>query len=192
MSDQLLIIFRSDIRNLDEITQKNLYFSLYNLTYPQLLFLLNDHGLAEDAVNEVFIKAMKSGPKTKPDSNIKAWLKQIARNTAFDILRKNKKYRQVSDIENVIDTKNSKNFNGITEDIDQMIDNLIRSEAIHTSLSQLKWEYRVVLYLKYIEDKSSKEIANMLGIKEPVMSKRLKKARSALAEVLTQTWGDNK
>lgn len=192
MSDQLLIIFRSDIRNLDEITQKNLYFSLYNLTYPQLLFLLNDHGLAEDAVNEVFIKAMKSGPKTKPDSNIKAWLKQIARNTAFDILRKNKKYRQVSDIENVIDTKNSKSFNGITEDIDQMIDNLIRSEAIHTSLSQLKWEYRVVLYLKYIEDKSSKEIANMLGIKEPVMSKRLKKARSALAEVLTQTWGDNK
>lgn len=192
MSDQLLIIFRSDIRNLDEITQKNLYFSLYNLTYPQLLFLLNDHGLAEDAVNEVFIKAMKSGPKTKPDSNIKAWLKQIARNTAFDILRKNKKYRQVSDIENVIDTKNSKNFNGITEDIDKMIDNLIRSEAIHTSLSQLKWEYRVVLYLKYIEDKSSKEIANMLGIKEPVMSKRLKKARSALAEVLTQTWGDNK
>ena len=192
MSDQLLIIFRSDIRNLDEITQKNLYFSLYNLTYPQLLFLLNDHGLAEDAVNEVFIKAMKSGPKTKPDSNIKAWLKQIARNTAFDILRKNKKYRQVSDIENVIDTKNSKSFNGITEDIDKMIDNLIRSEAIHTSLSQLKWEYRVVLYLKYIEDKSSKEIANMLGIKEPVMSKRLKKARSALAEVLTQTWGDNK
>lgn len=191
MSDQLLTIFRSDIRNLDEITQKNLYFSLYNLIYPQLLFLLNDHGLAEDAINEVFIKAMKSGPKTKSDSNIKAWLKQIARNTAFDILRKNKKYRQVSDIENVIDTKNSKSFNGITEDIDKMIDNLIRTEAIHTCLSQLKWEYRVVLYLKYIEDKSSKEIANMLGIKEPVMSKRLKKARSALAELLTQTWGDN-
>ncbi|MNJ52692.1 ECF RNA polymerase sigma factor SigR [compost metagenome] len=134
---------------------------------------------------------MKSGPKTKPDSNIKAWLKQIARNTAFDILRKNKKYRQFSEIENVIDTKNSKSFNGITEDIDKMIDNLIRTESITTCLELLKWEYRVVLYLKYIEDKSSKEIAKMLGIKEPVMSKRLKKARSALAEVLTQTWGDD-
>lgn len=191
MSEELLSVFRSDIRNLDEITQKNLYYALYQLTYPQLLFLLNDHALAEDAVNEVFIKAMRSGPKTKPDSNIKAWLKQIARNTAFDILRKNKKYRQFSEIENVIDTKNSKSFNGITEDIDKMIDNLIRTESISTCLGLLKWEYRVVLYLKYIEDKSSKEIAKMLGIKEPVMSKRLKKARSALAEVLTQTWGDN-
>ncbi|MDQ0090739.1 RNA polymerase sigma-70 factor (ECF subfamily) [Paenibacillus anaericanus] len=191
MSDDLFSVFRSNVRNLDDLTQRNLYYALHQLVYSNLFFLLNDHTLVEDAINEVFIKAMHHGPKTREDSNIKAWLKQVARNTAFDMLRKNKKYRQVLDIESVIDNEDSTLLTISTvEPIEKIVEDMSRSASLIACLEQLKWEYRIVLYLKYIEEMPSKEIAHLLGIKEPLMSKRLKRAKAKLAELFLNEWGD--
>lgn len=191
MSDDLFSVFRSNVRNLDDLTQRNLYYALHQLVYSNLFFLLNDHTLVEDAINEVFIKAMSHGPKTREDSNIKAWLKQVARNTAFDMLRKNKKYRQVFDLESVIDNEESSFLTISTVDpIEKIVEDMSRSASLIACLEQLKWEYRIVLYLKYIEDMPSKEIAHLLGIKEPLMSKRLKRAKAKLAELFLNEWGD--
>lgn len=191
MSDDLFGVFRSNVRNLDDATQRNLYYALHQLIYSNLFFLLNDHNLVEDAINEVFIKAMKHGPKTREDSNIKAWLKQVARNTAYDILRKNKKCRQFTDIETVIDNEeNELQLISIMDSVEKIVEDISRNQSLVECLKQLKWEYRIVLYLKYIEDLPSKEIARLLGIKEPLMSKRLKRAKAKLAELFLNKWGE--
>ncbi|MED1786620.1 sigma factor [Brevibacillus laterosporus] len=54
-----------------------------------------DHSHSEDIIQEAFLKAIKNGPKMRSDTNIPAWIKLLARNTALDFLRKSKRDRQV-------------------------------------------------------------------------------------------------
>lgn len=106
--------------------------------------------------------------------------------------RKNKKYRQVLDIESVIDNEDSTLLTISTvEPIEKIVEDMSRSASLIACLEQLKWEYRIVLYLKYIEEMPSKEIAHLLGIKEPLMSKRLKRAKAKLAELFLNEWDES-
>ena len=57
--------------------------SLLRLCYMQL----NDKALAEDAVQETFLKAYKGMEAFRADSTEKTWLMRIAVNTCRDMLR---------------------------------------------------------------------------------------------------------
>ncbi len=51
------------------------------------LLYLGDRQLAEDAFQETFLKAWKSLPDFRGDSNMKTWLTRIALNTCRSMLR---------------------------------------------------------------------------------------------------------
>lgn len=76
---------------------KNLYDEYWQDVY-QFLFRLTGYQrqLAEELTQETFYQAMLSFHRYRGECQIKTWLCQIAKNVYFNILRKEKKVRQVS------------------------------------------------------------------------------------------------
>jgi RNA polymerase sigma-70 factor (ECF subfamily) len=62
-----------------------------------LLHRLGDAGIADDVVQEVFLKAMRAGETFCSLGNPRAWLFQVARNALVDRLRAGKQTEPVSD-----------------------------------------------------------------------------------------------
>jgi RNA polymerase sigma factor (sigma-70 family) len=66
--------------------------ALYTTYYPRILGylcrLLGDREQAEDAAQETFLRAWRRLGALRPNSRVSSWLYRIARNHAFDLLRR--------------------------------------------------------------------------------------------------------
>ena len=132
---------------------------------------LRDISLAEDAVQETFLKAYKNLDALREDAYVKSWLITIAINTCKDI-RRSAWFRYVN--------------RHIT--IDQF-----PAPTVHYSMSNMEITLEVmrlprksmeVVLLYYYQGMNQKEIAQILGISSPAVSKRLRQAYSQLRPVL--------
>lgn len=188
LEDSLFTLFRSDVTKLDTHTQHSLFFAFNDLVFQNLYFILNDWSLTEDAVQESFIKAMKKGPQIQYESNIQGWLKLVARNTAYDIMRKNKKHCHVSYIDTAM-TYDKNEAQGVNLTHDYVEKNL-RNKALTDALKELPDEFRAVLELRYMERMSYKEISNDVGISEHATAKRLERAKKKLTCIFISKWID--
>lgn len=190
MSEPLFFLFRSHFYGLDADTQKKLFLSFRELVYRDVLFLLNDPGLAEDAIQNAFMKIIEHGPKTRTDSNMSAWLRTVARNSALDLIRKNKKYRQMFDLERVNTNEELSCAAAVEMAIDERVERAIRDEALHQAIGELSTDHRTVILLHYIMEKPYQEIVRELGITEQVLTQRLARARKKLAQLFRLKWSD--
>lgn len=119
---------------------------------------------------------------------MRAWVKKVAQNTAYDFLKKNKKYRHVSDLQLV---KDNELFSPDTEiAVANQVEEQIRNEMLHEALNQLSIKHRNVLFLFYIEEKSYKEIAEELQLSEQALAQLLVRARKKLFDFFSKEWGD--
>ncbi len=62
-----------------------------------------------------------------------------------------------------------------------------RGELVRTMLQVLQPQYRLVIALRYWQDKSYAEIAEITGTTESAVKSRLHRARQAMAELLVST-----
>ena len=134
---------------------------------------------AEDLTQDIFLKLFLNLKKFQGNSKFSTWLFSFTRNHCINTIKGSKKKRNQSvfylDIENL----------GITEDADcvdfekeqkEQIDN------IYTAIKQLSEADKNILYLKYREELSIKEISKALNIGESAVKMRLKRAKSKLAD----------
>lgn len=132
---------------------------------------LQDLSLAEDALQETFLKAFKNLDRFRGECNEKTWLIRIAINTCKDI-RRGAWYRFVNrkiTLENLpAQATQSK-----TENV-----------FITLAIMDLPAKEREVILLHYYENMAVTEVARALGISCAAVSKRLKKARQKLQLVL--------
>lgn len=63
-------------------------------------------------------------------------------------------------------------------------------EALYAALGALPEKCRIVVHLFYFEDMGTREIAEVLGIKEPTVRTRLVRARKLLKQSLKEAWED--
>lgn len=182
-------LLRTPIDELDTATQQLVYHSYYHLIYPGIYFMIRDHFLTEDIIQESFLKAAKNAPSLRSESNIPAWLRQIARRTALDKIKKLKKHRQMLALSSVnyIDTSASV-WNEIS--VTHQVENKIRDELLHLAINELKHDYRTMLYLFYMEGKSYKEIGRELNLSEIALTQRMARARKKLLKNFSEKWVD--
>ena len=138
-----------------------------------LCSLCADKNLAEDLLQETFVKAFFSLPQHH--TNVRAWLYVVGRNLYFD-------YRKKS--------------NRLTADEDHLHrqaspgleETLIRDEkylALYDALQKLEERKREILILQYFSDLTHKEIAAVLNIRPDyvrVLGCRAKKELKVLME----------
>lgn len=124
-------------------------------TYADVVYRFSCHVLqnsteAEDAVQEIFIKAFRSWDAFQGRSDAKTWLLSIARNHLYDRLRKQRREKRLLN-EAASEAK---------ADRQPIHHPDIEMEEL---LLGLKQSYRQVIMLRYIQDMSTEEIAVTLG-----------------------------
>ncbi len=131
---------------------------------------------AEDVAQDVFIKAFKNIHQLRPDASFKSWLYGIARHTAMDALRK--KYR-----EPVFDSSLEINASEETdlETPETQLTAKEKYEQVWAWTRMLPARQREILWLKYSENFSVKEIARTLSLTQVHVKVLLHRARKTLA-----------
>ncbi|MDF2926999.1 MAG: subfamily polymerase sigma-24 factor [Paenibacillaceae bacterium] len=189
-TEEPYVLLRHNIHTLDAETQRQVFFSFRQLVYRDIYFLLRDHALTEDVIQEAFMKAIVKASKTHDNSNMRAWLRQVSRNTAYDMLRKNKRFRHVTGLSSVNRNEETESPLVSPDDVEDAVEQMLRDEALHEAMGELKYEYRLVLFLYYIAGLSYAEITQEIGITEQVLTQRLARARKKLAAQFSGKWGD--
>ncbi|MDU5145408.1 MAG: sigma-70 family RNA polymerase sigma factor [Paenibacillus dendritiformis] len=185
--EQWYLFLRSNFYQLDTSSQEFIYQKFREFIYQDIYFLFRNHNLAEDVVQESFLKVIDKAPKLKDTTNIKSWIKTVARNTAYDFFKKNKKYHHISDSKLVMVMEVASTVTDVADQVEEQI----RDEMLHEALNQLNTKYRDVLFLYYIENKSHKEIAKELDISEQATAQLLVRARKKLVHYFSRKWVDD-
>ncbi|HEY4147708.1 MAG TPA: sigma-70 family RNA polymerase sigma factor [Chitinophagaceae bacterium] len=145
------------------------------------IFGMHNLGMAEDVVQEAFLKAMQSWPFHGVPDNPSGWLMQTARNRAIDIIRRQQHFRQYS----------SELAQQLQEETEIAIGQFFLDHEIADSQLQLvfacchpslKEEDQVALTLKTVSGFGAGEIARALVTNEAVIQKRLYRARQFIKE----------
>lgn len=188
--EQWFYLLRNNIETLDLESQEMIYHSFRRFVYKDIYFLIRDHSSTEDIIHESFIKVVVQCPKVKHTSNLQGWIKQVTRNTTMDWLRKNKRNRQNLDLEivNIIELNKTLSLN--EQGVAAEVENRLRDELLHQTINELAPDYRILLLLYYVEEKSYNEICKELQLTEQVVTQRLARARKKLLQYFSRKWVD--
>jgi RNA polymerase sigma-70 factor (ECF subfamily) len=135
--------------------------------FSYLLSITHNKTLAEDLLQETFLKAIFSAPKFRGDSSIKTWLFGIARNTWLQNLRKEKASIEYSDFLQLYVTESIES-SLISKETVNMVNELLESKDERT---------REIIHMR-TEGYSYFEISEKMGICESsarVIDFRIKK-----------------
>lgn len=132
---------------------ESLYKMYFKDVYLYTKSLSEDEHIAEDITSETFIRAIKSIDTFKGDCDIRIWLCQIAKNSYFSFLRKNKK---VIFTDTISERKSEIN-------LEQLIVSKEDTLKIHKILHRLKEPYKEVFSLRVFGELSFKQIGDIFG-----------------------------
>lgn len=141
---------------------------VYRICVSHLAGLSKD--LADDAFQNVFLKAITAAPPFKSDEHEKAWLIRCAINECYNLFRDQKKRRQcpLEVVQN------------------EPADSVLYGEdtQVYKQVLALPEKYRIPLLLYYVEGYETCEIARILRITQAGVWQRLRRAREKLKAVL--------
>ena len=152
--------------------------------YAFVYTLVHDRDAAEDVVQIATIKAWKHFESFDTSKSFKTWLFVIAKNSAFDYLKK-KKALPFSAFEDTEDSPLEKIADG-KELPDEVLARVDLREAMTDALLQIGEKYQVVLELVYREDFSLKEVAEILGESYNTVKSKHQRGVQALRRVLAK------
>lgn len=155
--------------------------------YRLAMQLLGDPAGAEDVVQETFISAITHRESFEGRSKLSSWLYRIAYNAAIGRLRA----RQMEPLpEDEPDDESPAplphslvDWNLTPEQLHQDSE---AAEVLQKAILKLPMKYRVVFFLRDMEDQSTEQTAEVLGLTETAVKVRLHRARLALREALSE------
>lgn len=143
---------------------------------------------AEDVLQETFMKAYEHLDQFKGDAKFYTWIVRIAVNQALMKLRRRKTDKSVS-LDEQIDTGEDTIVREIAawdEDPEQRFTREELHGILDRAIQSLDPPYRSVFILRDIDELSTEETAEALGLSVPAVKSRLLRARLQLREKLTR------
>ena len=137
---------------------------------------LKDASLAQDAVQETFLKAYRCLENYRGESSEKTWLTTICINTCRDMLR-TAWFRHQSRVP----------MEALPE---RPADFVFPDNTVLTEVMRLPAKYREVVLLRYYEGLKLKEVASALRLSSSKVRTRLKRANAILQESLKEWYYD--
>ena len=167
------------MKNLNQLTD-DMWVALYskgeNKAFDELLsryqdklftyihFVVHNQELAEDIFQETFVKAIvtiQQGRYTA-DGKFSAWITRIAHNLVIDSFRQERNENTVSNDEGEIDLFNNAEL--CDDNIEMQMVNDQTLNDIRRLVDALPDNQREVVYMRYYQDLSFKEIADITGV----------------------------
>lgn len=146
--------------------------------YRQLMFyvaneILDDAQLAEDAVQEAFIRIAKNMHKincSNPGS-AKAFLVTVVRNVALTMLKKENHYYDFSEYQDLIVEK---------QEVEKDVLDRMEVKSYILAICKLPERYRDILYLHCVQEYTIAEISKILQLSQEVVKKRIQRGRKKI------------
>ena len=152
---------------------------LWNKVYNYVHGKIRNEEEAEDIAIETFTKVFTKLKLYNEDFDFTTWVISIAHNTMIDHIRKSPKLN--------ISLDDDTNFLEILEDQPSPEEYLILkqdNDKLITAIAQLREPYQRIIELRYLEDKTYKEIAEELNLSLANVKVRLLRAKQLLMEVV--------
>lgn len=155
--------------------RKELYERYAGRMLAICLRYVGDRDTAQDLLHDGFLKIFDSFGKFtwRGEGSLRAWMERVMINTALQYLRKNDVIGQSTPLEELPEAY---------EEPDASDVETIPQSVLMQFVKELPVGYRTVFNLYTFEDKSHKEIAQMLGINEKSSASQLFRAKSVLAK----------
>lgn len=146
---------------------------------------LGDRGLAEEVVQETFVRAWRSREKfDEGRGSLRTWLFAIARNLVIDAVRARNSRPAVA-----ISPENPKEVEATEDPSEEALRGMLVSEALE-SLSE---DHRFVIDEIYYRDRKYSEVAEEIGVPPVTLRSRVYYALKSLRLVLEETgWSDER
>lgn len=142
--------------------------------------MTNNKALAEDVLQDAFIKAFSEVHKLKDEKAFGGWLKRIVINRCIDVTRK--ETLVFADME----TLRNQHLE-IAEEVDSSVD----PEMIHHLIKKLPNGAREILVLRALEGYKHAEIGERLGISESTAKTQFFRAKQLLAQMIKEHEGES-
>ena len=132
---------------------------------------------AEEAAQEAFLAAWKGLPRFRGDSRFSTWLYQLTTHAAIDLIRREKKYKDSTDIEDTVLVDSG-------ESPQETVEKQETQEAVQGALQSLSPQAREILLLRYQAELGYEEIGAVLGLPNGTVKSRINRAKAQLKEAL--------
>jgi len=172
-AEAVTLTLRGDPRGPDVLLTRY-QMDVYNVS----LRMLRNPADAEDATQDVFLRAFSRLHQYRPGQPFGAWLHGIARNRCLDIIRGR---RPIADLDEV---GRASAVAADTEDVEAAAISQLTSERVRIALDRLTDRERTLLVLRYWEDLSTEAVARSLAMTEGAARVALLRARRSLAAAL--------
>ncbi|MNC12383.1 RNA polymerase sigma factor YlaC [compost metagenome] len=156
---------------------EQIYEQYFQDVYLFALSLSRDKQIAEEITQETFVKAMKNINQFKGNCKISVWLCQIAKNTYFTYMNKQKRYRPGDPQENIPE-------NSLT--LEHQLADKTEALRIHKVLHSLKEPYKEVFTLRVFGELSFDHISEVFGKTESWARVTFHRARNIIKDLLLE------
>ena len=181
--EQLIVSYLKGEEKSLEILIKRYLKPIYSFVYRYI----RDSQEAEDIAQEVFIKTWRNLKKFDKNRSFKTWIFSIAKNTSIDWLKK-KKTIPFSNFEN---EAGENILTGTLTDLLPLPDELFEragvAKMLDTVMNQLAPKYRMVLFLRYNDHFTFREIGETLGEPLNTIKSRHRRALIQLKKFLSKS-----
>jgi RNA polymerase sigma-70 factor (ECF subfamily) len=164
-------------RSGDRSAFADLYDTHVEAVYRYILYRVREPSDAEDLTSDVFTRAFANIHRYRwQGKSFLAWLYTIARNAVTD---RRRRQRPTVDLENAF---------GLAEDGPTAHEHAVRGEevdALRGAVKHLTTEQQEVLVLRFVENMSSRQVANMLGKNEGAIRALQFRALGRLRKLMT-------
>ena len=158
---------------------EELYRTYFDIVYRYIRSISQDGSLAEEVTQETFFKALKKADQFRGDCDVRVWLCQIAKNTLYDHLKKQKKQR-------LGDERLEKAESAGGELLEEKLAQRSQAMEIHKVLHRLSEPYKEVFSLRTFGELTFREIGMLFGKSENWARVTYYRARVKIREELEQ------
>src|SRR3989344_232794 len=151
------------------------YDRFVDAIFRHFYFRLFNRDVAKDLMQETFTRTWEYVSKGKEVNNLKSFLYKVANNLIIDEYRKR---RELS-----LDSLQLKGFDVANHEQEIIVRDVENSHVLQ-AVSKLSSEHRQVITLRYVDDLSIKEIAEIIGESENVVSVRLNRGLKEARKIL--------
>ncbi|UII54683.1 RNA polymerase sigma factor SigX [Cytobacillus spongiae] len=163
-----------------------LYSKYHQDVFQFLFYMVKNREQAEDLVQEVYIRVLKSYERFEGKSSEKTWLFSIARNVAIDFFRKQKSWKNRILEKFDWSTQQVQDDHPIPEEIAVQNEEI---QSIYDCLDKCTLDQKMVIIMRYLQELSITETAEALNWTESKVKTTQHRALKVLKKEMEEKWG---
>jgi len=158
---------------------EEVYDRYYRQLTGNLMKLLKNRDLVGEALQEIFMRLWNNRQNVDPEKPIKAYLFRIGENLVYDAFRRASRDEKMRDYFMAFTTE-------AYEHIEKTLFEQENRKMLYDAIEQLPPQRKRVYRLCKLEEKSYKEISEMLGISTAAVNDHVTKANAFLKEYFSK------